>query len=56
MLEICKFVHASVKHDGEQFKPKKMRGVEMEAPAKHLLFILEEWLSLELLKGKSLAD
>jgi hypothetical protein len=33
-----------------------MSGDEMEAPAKHLLFILEEWLPLELLKGKSPTD
>lgn len=52
VLKICKFVHTSVRRR----RTKKMRGVEMEAPAKHLLFILEKWFPLELLKGKSPAD
>lgn len=33
-----------------------MSGVEMEAPAKHLLCILEERFPLELLKGKPPTD
>ena len=53
MLKICKFVQTSVNTTGTI---KKIRGVKMEAPAKHLLFILEKWLTLELLKGKSPAD
>jgi len=53
VLEICKFVHTSVEDGDNQ---KKMSVIVMEAPAKHLLFILEKWLPLELLKGKSPTD
>lgn len=51
VLEVRELVHTAARR-----RPKTMSRFEMEAPAKHPLFILEERLPLELLKGKSLAD
>ena len=51
VLKVRELVHTAVRRI-----PKKMSRIEMEAPAKHPLFVLEERLPLELFKGKPPAD